>query len=269
MYDYKVAKEAFVDEIRVDDYIDIRSSKKAYNKLLEGLERPFKMILLYGQPGTGKTMMLNHIYINHRHQKDLHLIDTPLLTQNDLYSRLFHIFTGTKLPPNTKVNFDTLVEYGRRIKGKREIAIMIDEAQMYPQNVLEEIRIMSDTGSLKFVIALHKTEDEELIAKEHFKTRIWESIELKNATLEETKVYVYKKLLNRGLIDIANQFTPKHHKLIYKFTKGNFRDCSKLMYGLFEICEYYDEFEPSKIDSEHLPIKILEMAALRTGLIDA
>ncbi len=52
--------------------------------------------------------------------------------------------------------------------------------------MLEEISILSDTGSMKFIISLHKTDNEDVIAKEHFQTRIWESIELKN--IDKTRV---------------------------------------------------------------------------------
>ena len=56
-------------------------------------------------------------------------------------------------------------------------------------------------------------------------------------------------------------------KLIYNFTKGNFRESNKLLFTIFEICEYYDTHEPSKIDYERLPKKIIEMAAIKLGYV--
>jgi thymidine kinase len=268
MHNYTEAKNVFIDEVRVDEYIGLESSKKAYDKLEQSFDRSIKMILLYGQPGTGKTMMLHRLYQNNRHQRDLHLIDTPLGNKKEFYSRLFTIFTGKMMPANSTVHFDTLVDYGRAVKGKREIMILLDEAQMYPSELLEEIRILSDTGSIKFIIALHKTTDEDVIAKEHFQSRIWESIELKNASVNELKTYVYRRLLNRGLMEVANQFGQRQHKFIFAMTKGNYRQCNKLLYSAFEIMEYYSEHEPDKMDYHQISMKILEMSAIKTGLID-
>ena len=140
---------------------------------------------------------------------------------------------------------------------------------MYSAEMMEKIRLLSDTRAIKFVVSLHKTEDEDLIAKEHFKSRIWEVIELKNATKEDQTAYVHKKLLKKNLFEIANSIKTKDMKLIHKFTKGNYRECNKLMFTIFGICEYYDKNEPSKIDYTHIPKKIIEMAALKLGYIDA
>jgi replication-associated recombination protein RarA len=264
---YGDAKEAFVDEIKVDEYIELEGSKKAYEQLEHSLDKSLKMVLLFGKPGTGKTLLLNRLYKRKKHQQDLHFIETPSGNRQDFYEKLFAIFTGKKMPPKTKVNFETFVEFGRRIKGERKIAVLLDEAQMYPPELLEEIRILSDTGSIKFIISLHKTEDEDLVAKKHFQSRIWETIELKNADRNEIKAYVHKRLLYHGLTEIANQLNDRHFKLIHKCTEGNFRECNKLLYTAFEICEYYDKHNPQKIDYNKFSMKILEMAAIKTGML--
>jgi type II secretory pathway predicted ATPase ExeA len=264
---YGDAKEAFVDEIKVDEYIELEGSKKAYEQLEHSLDKSLKMVLLFGKPGTGKTLLLNRLYNRHKHQQDLHFVETPSGNRQDFYEKLFTIFTGQKMPPKTKVNFETFVAFGKKIKGERRIAVLLDEAQMYPPELLEEIRILSDTGSIKFIISLHKTEDEDLVAKKHFQSRIWETIELKNADRHEIKAYVHKRLLYHGLTEIANQFNDRHFKLIHKCTEGNFRECNKLLYTAFEIYEYYDRHNPQKIDYNKFSMKILEMAAIKTGML--
>ncbi len=266
---YAIAKNVFVDSIDIDDYIELNSSVTVYQQLQNSMEKPLKMILLFGKPGTGKSILLNRIREKLKHQKEIYYFETPAPTEKEFFQKLFKVLTGKDLPKNTEVNFSALIDFCKNLRGKREIVILLDEAQMYEAEMMEKIRLLSDTRSVKFVVSLHKTEDEDLIAKEHFKSRIWEVIELKNASYEDQTTYVHKKLLKKNLFEIANSIKTKEMKLIYKFTQGNYRECNKLMFTIFEICEYYDENEPSKIDYAHIPPKIIEMAALKLGYIHA
>jgi len=180
---------------------------------------------------------------------------------------LFKILTKEDLPANTNINFAALVNFCEEIKDKREIIILLDEAQMYEEEMMEKIRLLSDSGVVKFVLSLHKTEDEDLIAKEHFQSRIWESIELKNVKKSDQTAYIHKKLLKKNLFEVANSIKEKEMKLIHLFTEGNFRECNKLMFTIFEICDYYEKYEVDKIDYEQIPKRIIEMAALKLGYI--
>jgi len=264
---YADAKNVFIDSIDVDDYIELDSSTLAYKQLEHSMDKPLKMILLFGRPGTGKSILLNRIHKKLRHQKEIYYFDTPAINEKEFFHKLFKVLTEKNLPSNTEVNFSALVDYCKKLRGKREIIILLDEAQMYGVEMMEKIRLLSDSRSVKFVVSLHKTDDEDLIAKEHFQSRIWEVIELKNATREDQTNYIHKKLLKKNLFEIANSVKKKHMKLIHQFTKGNYRECNKLLFTIFEICEYYDTNEPSKINYENIPQRIIEMAALKLGYI--
>jgi len=265
---FEIAKTCFVDEVNVDNYVELPGSQKAYDELEMFLEKPFKLILLYGEPGTGKSLLLSRILDKKKYQKEIHYFDSPLLEEEEFFRKLFNILIQKPMPKNTKVDFNTFVEFCKAIKGQREIIILLDEAQLYPKKILEQIRILSDTGVLRFVISLHKTTDEDVIAKTHFRTRIWGTIELKNATKEELKIYIHQKLLRFNQFEIASQIKPKHINFIYKVTKGNFRECSKLMYTTFEIYQYYEKHDPSQFNRDKFSQKFLEMAAIAIGAID-
>ncbi|HHD80134.1 MAG TPA: ATP-binding protein [Campylobacterales bacterium] len=264
---YEAAKNVFVDSIDIDDYIELSSSVTAYKQLEHSMEKPLKMILLFGRPGTGKSILLNRLQEKLKHQKEIYYFDTPATNEKEFFHKLFKVLTKQDLPPNTEVNFSALVNFCKNLRGKREILILLDEAQMYGTEMMEKIRLISDSRAVKFVVSLHKTDDEDLIAKEHFQSRIWEIIELKNATLSDQTAYIHKKLLKKNLFEIANSIKEKDMKLIHTFTKGNFRECNKLIFTIFEICEYYDKNEPSKINYDHIPQRIIEMAALKLGYI--
>lgn len=264
---YENAKNAFLDSVDIEDYIDLDSSVAAYEQLQHSLDKPLKMILIFGKPGTGKSILLNRIQEKLKHQKEIHYFDTPATSEKEFFHKLFKVLTHKDLPSNTEVNFTALVDFCKKLRGKREIIILLDEAQMYGPEMMEKIRLLSDSRAVKFVVALHKTEDEDLIAKEHFQSRIWEVIELKNATKEDQTAYIHKKLLKKNLYEIANSIKAKDMKLIHRFTKGNYRECNKLLFTMFEICEYYDKNEPAKVNYAHIPKKIIEMSALKLGYI--
>ncbi|MBD3798581.1 MAG: AAA family ATPase, partial [Sulfuricurvum sp.] len=147
--------------------------------------------------------------------------------------------------------------------------VLLDEAQLYSDALMEKIRLISDARAIKFVITLHKTDQEDIIAKEHFQTRIWESIELQNATSEELKIYVQKKLFKANCFDVANMFNDKNMKLITSLTNGNYRDTNKLLFALFSLYCWYEENNPTLIKYNAIKPKWIEMAAIHTGLIDA
>ncbi|WP_456457549.1 AAA family ATPase [Nitratifractor sp.] len=264
---YTDAKEAFVDEVKTDEYIELEGSRRAFLQLTHSLRKSTKMVLIYGKPGTGKTLLLHRLYEKYHEQMEIHLLDIPSGTRQEFYRKLFRIFTRKEMPSKTKVDFETFVAFARSIKGKRNIVVLLDEAQMYPKEMLEEIRVLSDTGSIKFVITLHKTEDEDLVAKKHFQSRIWETIELRNTTPLELNAYIHKRLLQHGHNELASLFKDRHIRLIHRWTEGNFRECNKLLYTLFEIYEYYDKHDPQKIDYNKISIKYLEMAAIKTGFV--
>jgi len=264
---YETAKNVFIDSIDIDDYIELNSSVTAYKQLVHSISKPLKMILLFGKPGTGKSILLNRLAQKLKHQKEIYYFETPATNEKEFFYRLFKILTKQTLPKNTEVNFSALVNYCKDLRGKREIVILLDEAQMYGAEMMEKIRLLSDTRSVKFVVSLHKTDDEDLIAKEHFQSRIWEIIELSNATKDELSSYIHKKMLKKNLFELANSLKEKEMKLIHKLTKGNYRECNKLLFTIFEICEYYDKNEPSKINYNRVPKKIIEMAALKLGYL--
>ena len=264
---YEIAKNVFVDSVDIDDYIDLNSSVTAYQQLRHSMDKPLKMILLFGKPGTGKSILLNRVQEKLKHQKELHYFDTPAINEKELFHKLFKVLTKKDLPSNTEVNFSALNDFCKNLRGKREIIILLDEAQMYGPEMMEKIRLLSDSRAVKFVVSLHKTEDEDLVAKEHFQSRIWEVIELKNATIEDQTAYVHKKLLKKNLFEIANSIKEKNMKRIHKYTKGNYRECNKLLFTIFEICEYYDKNDPSKVNYAKISNKIIEMAALKLGYI--
>ena len=229
---YKGAQAPFLDVVNTDEYIQLDKISTIYESLKETLEKPLKMVLLFGKPGTGKSMMLNRLHNELKDKLLTAIYYTPLVDEREFLKSLARDILSFK-PANT-FSFPELIELLENKEFETTPIVFLDEAQLYPDALLEKIRLISDTRKVKFVVTLHKTDKEDLIAKEHFQTRIWQTVELHNASKQELLVYIQKKLLKHSLFDLANQFQKKQVNTIHKFTQGNYRDTNKLLFARSE-----------------------------------
>ncbi len=62
-----------------DNFIELDTILFNYKILEESLDKPLKMILLFGRPGTGKSMILNRLYHNLRSRREIFYFDTPII----------------------------------------------------------------------------------------------------------------------------------------------------------------------------------------------
>ncbi len=261
------SKEVFQDIVDSKDYVQLDRSVAIYHALKEAIQKPLKMILVFGKPGTGKSMMLNKLYKELSPKQKVVYIQTPIIDEIEFFKVLaYEIF---RFNTNEHLNFTQFMELANHFEVEVTPVVILDEAQLYSESLMEKIRLISDSRKVKFIFALHKTQKEDLIAKEHFQTRIWESQELQNALPSELTIYIQKKLLRANFFDLANMFSDKAVKTIHQFTNGNYRDTNKLLYGLFEICSWYEDNNPSAVKFDAIPTKLIEMAAIHTGFIDA
>ena len=265
---FQNSKDVFLDTVHAKDYVQLDRVSTIYQSLKDSIKKPLKMVLLYGKPGTGKSMFLTKLCHDLSSSQSVRLYKTPILDESEFFKTLAQDIFGVSY--RGELNFTQFMKIANGASLDSIPIILLDEAQLYSNELMEKIRLLSDTRSVKFVITLHKTEKEDLIAKEHFQTRIWESIELENASSAELKIYIQKKLMKANCFDAANMFNNKSVNLIYKLTNGNYRDTNKLLYTLFDIYNTYEQNSHIyPMNTTHIPNKFVEMAAIHTGLINA
>ena len=255
---FQNSKNVFLDTVNAKDYIQLDRVSSIYQSLKDSVNKPLKMILVFGKPGTGKSMFLTKLYNDLSSTKIVYLYNTPILDDNEFFKRLAQDLLNVKY--KGELNFTQFMKIMEEHSIDVIPIVLLDEAQLYSNTLMEKIRLLSDTRKVKFVITLHKTEKEDLI---------WETIELENASSTELKMYIQKKLMKANCFDSANMFQNKSVNLIHKLTAGNYRDTNKLLYTLFDIYINYIEHNPSKVDTSQISNKIIEMSAIHTGLINA
>ena len=69
---FEVAKSAFLDTIDTNEYIEIESASVAMEQLKDAMDKPFKIVLLFGKPGTGKSILLKNIFEQKKYQKEIY-----------------------------------------------------------------------------------------------------------------------------------------------------------------------------------------------------
>jgi 4-hydroxy-tetrahydrodipicolinate synthase len=263
---YSELKNIFLDG-ETFDYINLDKSTSAYDKLVQAIDKPLKLILFYGKPGTGKTFLLQKIYNDFKKKKNIIFLPRPFFNEVEFLKFLYKKRFKESAPKFSGYDEFLSIIAKKTDKNSPATTVLIDESQLYPADLIEKIRLMADSRRFKFLFTVHKTDEEDILAKDYFKTRIWESIELKNLSLEEIKTYIEKKLIFHNKFEYISLLKNKHYKLIMKLTDGNLRTINKFLFKLFEILEYYDISNPSKINNKTIQIKYLEMAGISQGMI--
>jgi len=238
---FNEAKELFRDVVDLNFYIPLASSEKTKNDLINAIEQKEKMILLTGEAGSGKSLLLKKIFSELKTKKKIFYVTNPYLEINALLNLL----------KNIELNVHQI--------------LLLDEAQLLNSETWENLRIYADRGNVTIVFATHDTNVKELLEKKHFSTRINYIIPIKKVTKNDVEKFIITKLLKNNMNEIADMFSDKNFKKIYKYSKGSLRAVNQLMFKLFDILDYFDKKYPGKIkdkiENKYIEIAIMDLKA--------
>ena len=245
MVNFSEAKDLFRDIVDVKRYIPLPTSERIKLELLEAINEKEKLILLTGDAGSGKSLILKSIYEDLKEKENIFFVSNP-------YLEIDYILNTLK-----ELNLDS------------HHIMLLDEAQLLTKEIWENLRIYADKGNITIVFATHDTDVKELLTKKHFKTRINTIIPMKRIEFSEMENFIMTKLLKNNFNDIASMFTKSNFKLIYKYTQGSLRATNQLMYKLFDILDYFYKKNPNKINLKRLNNKYIHIAIMDLREIDA
>ncbi len=255
------AAKKFEENSHYGQYFETKSISRALTQIKGNLENHSpQMLFLLGEPGSGKTFLLNHLSDEYKDDKYCLLIENPFLTPVELLRRML-AFAHVEYE-NVDVEAMRLLAI-EAYKSTPHI-IMLDEAQLASSSLLEFIRILSDSKAFWFLIAMHKKEGEDLLKSPHFYSRPHEVIHMGELKKEESLPFLKKVLDTPELWALVSNLDANLINRSWKLSNGNLRSFKKLYYNLFLLLDHADKngdinfFKPNQ--------QILEMAAIKAGL---
>lgn len=236
------AAERFEERRNTQDYFEMQSALSAIDKIATCLDEKFPQpVYLIGEPGSGKTFLLNLLYDRWYEKRHVILIETPFITPlSFLYQLIRHKGVVAEGEDIERLRVQATELY----RGTDHV-VMIDEAQLLSVEMREFVRMLSDSQAFWFLLAMHKKEGEAILQAPHFKSRPHRVVELSCLTPNECKNYLYRELLRIGYADI-DELSPALIKKAHRISGGNFRNFKKLFYHFFHLLHYTNAHRKTK-----------------------
>lgn len=235
-------------------FFSSRGHKRALSYLRYGIRQGEGFIIITGDVGTGKTMLVSALFqlLPKEHIIGTHIVTTQM--QADDLLRMVASGYGLPYQRTSKAGLlRSLESYFRGCtqEGKR-VLLVVDEVQGLPRKALEELRMLSN-----FQMKGRPLVQSFLLGQKEFRTtmrsegfeqlrqRVIAAYHLKPLDIEETRRYIEHRL---GLVGWTGDphFTDDVFSGIYAFTEGVPRRintlCDRLMlYGYLEEIHQIDQ----------------------------
>ena len=224
---YHLRRKPF--EITVDpDFLWLgEKHNEALATLEYGIREDKGFLLLTGDVGTGKTVLINRLVRNIHLQSIISTVPDPGLDLIDFYNFLAASFRFGRTIKSKGEFLALLKKFLIKAEAiKRKVLLLIDEAQRLNHSLLEEIRLLSniemENRKLINIFFVGQSEFNEILLEPRnraVRQRIAVRYQIEPLSVEETAQYVLHRLQVAGAERAI--FTAEALREIYVFTKGN------------------------------------------------
>lgn len=167
--------------------------------------------VITGEPGTGKTTIINVFRKRLPDTARIAVILTPRLGPDEFLHAVFNCFGISSSSDSKNERLNAFREFLVTARNEnRHVIILVDEAQNVPETTLEELRLLSnletDTEKLLQIILIGQPELHARLKQPRLRQlnqRITERVLLRPLTLHETVEYVNFRLMQAGKNSIA------------------------------------------------------------------
>jgi general secretion pathway protein A len=139
---------------------DVLYPSKSHREALAALEwgllhEPSGLTLLIGEPGTGKTTLISSVLARHLEHVRIAYIANPRLSFDEILQIIARQLGIAFNSPQRLARLDAVDEFLSHSRNER-VTVIIDESQVLPDRVLEELRLLSNCtpirpNSLRFI----------------------------------------------------------------------------------------------------------------------
>ena len=226
-----------------------RSHNKAMAYLHYGLRQAEGFIVITGEIGAGKSMLISHLLdqLDRSRIAAAHLL-TPNLKPEDLLSHILSAFRVEPANDGKTAHLEAFEDFlFDQLNHGRRVLLIVDEAQNLPEETLEELRILSNMdydGTPLFQVFLVGQPDFRPILAgsnmEQLRQRIIASYHLEPLSEDETKDYIEHRMAVVGWTDDP-QFTDNAFAAIHNETQGVPRKVNKLCNRILLFCSLEEQ----------------------------
>ena len=203
---------------------------EALAALYYGVRRHKGFVVLTGEVGTGKTVLLHYVLQLFKQSKDVayaYIFNGRLSPVEFLQ----YVASDLGLPAGTKNKGELLLQIAHYVIGRSQrgltTALVVDEAHHLSAEILEEIRLLSNLETpqeklLQILLVGQPELDEKLdsVSLRQLKQRIALRSHLLPLSSDETKGYIESRLQLAGSPFASSVFPPETIAAVYQHSQG-------------------------------------------------
>jgi len=199
------------------------SHREALDSMIDGIKNRRGFISLTGETGTGKTILI-HSLLNRLDVKvKTAYIFHPTITFKELLKTILSELDLEVMEESEPAFLYRLAKYLTQMGADETLAIIIDEAQNLPEEVIQKLQIFSNLEAKTIqVILVGQPEFEDKLNSQglsQFKQRIRIKRQIRAFSGEESMDYINHRLRLVGKRS-SQMFTPKALSMIYSYAQG-------------------------------------------------